>query len=117
MKCPSRRLSYEEDSPLDQLMVERAMSPALWQSRPAKQESPKRRYAKQSRPRYPTVRALPQTGHCSARSASSSTSGGRRLGLDFQCAWEASPRLALARREQHQRPEHLALMLVALDPA
>lgn len=38
------------------------------------------------------------------------------LGLDAQAAYEASLRLALARREREHRPEHLALGLVALDP-
>jgi hypothetical protein len=38
------------------------------------------------------------------------------LGLDTQAAYEASLRLALARREREHRPEHLALALVALDP-
>lgn len=38
------------------------------------------------------------------------------LGLDARCAWEASLRLALARAELEQRPEHLAMVLVALDP-
>lgn len=38
------------------------------------------------------------------------------LGLDARCAWEASLRLALARAEREQRPEHLAMVLVALDP-
>ncbi|MGC5012929.1 Clp protease N-terminal domain-containing protein [Streptosporangium sp. DT93] len=38
------------------------------------------------------------------------------LGLDAQAAYEASLRLALARRERRHRPEHLALALVALDP-
>ncbi|MET7400644.1 Clp protease N-terminal domain-containing protein [Dactylosporangium sp. NPDC005572] len=38
------------------------------------------------------------------------------LGLDAQAAFEASLRLALARRERDHRPEHLALVLVALDP-
>ncbi|HEX8626550.1 MAG TPA: Clp protease N-terminal domain-containing protein [Catenuloplanes sp.] len=38
------------------------------------------------------------------------------LGLDAQAAYEASLRLALARRECEHRPEHLALTLVALDP-
>ncbi|GAA3032441.1 Clp protease N-terminal domain-containing protein [Streptosporangium longisporum] len=38
------------------------------------------------------------------------------LGLDAQAAYEASLRLALARREREHRPEHLALALVALDP-
>ncbi|GHJ47050.1 peptidase [Catellatospora sp. TT07R-123] len=39
-----------------------------------------------------------------------------RLGLDAQAAYEASLRLALARRERGHRAEHLALCLVALDP-
>ena len=39
-----------------------------------------------------------------------------RLGLDAQAAYEASLRLALARRERQHRPEHLALVLVTLDP-
>ncbi|MGI5146606.1 Clp protease N-terminal domain-containing protein [Plantactinospora sp. CA-294935] len=38
------------------------------------------------------------------------------LGLDAQAAYEASLRLALARRDREHRPEHLALSLVALDP-
>lgn len=38
------------------------------------------------------------------------------LGLDAQAAYEASLRLALARRDREHRPEHLALCLVALDP-
>ncbi|MFI6510607.1 Clp protease N-terminal domain-containing protein [Streptosporangium sp. NPDC050855] len=38
------------------------------------------------------------------------------LGLDAQAAYEASLRLALARREREHRPEHLAMALVALDP-
>lgn len=38
------------------------------------------------------------------------------LGLDAQAAYEASLRLALARRERDHRPEHLALALVAVDP-
>lgn len=38
------------------------------------------------------------------------------LGLDAQAAYEASLRLALARRERQHRPEHLALVLVTLDP-
>ena len=38
------------------------------------------------------------------------------LGLDAQAAYEASLRLALARREREHRPEHLALVLVTLDP-
>jgi hypothetical protein len=38
------------------------------------------------------------------------------LGLDAQAIYEASLRLALARREREHRPEHLALCLVALDP-
>jgi hypothetical protein len=38
------------------------------------------------------------------------------LGLDAQAAYEASLRLALARRERDHRPDHLALVLVALDP-
>ncbi|MFI7430782.1 Clp protease N-terminal domain-containing protein [Micromonospora sp. NPDC049836] len=38
------------------------------------------------------------------------------LGLDAQAAYEASLRLALARRDRGHRPEHLALTLVALDP-
>ncbi|HEU5332270.1 MAG TPA: Clp protease N-terminal domain-containing protein [Actinocrinis sp.] len=38
------------------------------------------------------------------------------LGLDAQAAYEASLRLALARRERQHRPEHLALALVTLDP-
>lgn len=39
------------------------------------------------------------------------------LGLDAQAAYEASLRLALARRDREHRPDHLALTLVALDPA
>ncbi|OHV28454.1 MULTISPECIES: Clp protease N-terminal domain-containing protein [Pseudofrankia] len=38
------------------------------------------------------------------------------LGLDAQAAYEASLRLALARRERAHRPEHLALALGVLDP-
>ncbi|HUB38174.1 MAG TPA: Clp protease N-terminal domain-containing protein [Streptosporangiaceae bacterium] len=38
------------------------------------------------------------------------------LGLDGQAAYEASLRLALARRDREHRPDHLALTLVALDP-
>ncbi|MGW7537671.1 Clp protease N-terminal domain-containing protein [Amycolatopsis sp. NPDC054798] len=38
------------------------------------------------------------------------------LGLDAQAAYEASLRLALARREREHRTEHLAFVLVALDP-
>ncbi len=38
------------------------------------------------------------------------------FGLDAQAAYEASLRLALARRDREHRPEHLALTLVALDP-
>ncbi|MDG4790826.1 Clp protease N-terminal domain-containing protein [Micromonospora sp. WMMD1102] len=38
------------------------------------------------------------------------------FGLDAQAAYEASLRLALARRDREHRPEHLALALVALDP-
>jgi hypothetical protein len=38
------------------------------------------------------------------------------LGLDAQAAYEASLRLALARREREHRTEHLALTLAALDP-
>lgn len=38
------------------------------------------------------------------------------LGLDAQAAYEASLRLALARRDRQHRPDHLALTLVALDP-
>lgn len=38
------------------------------------------------------------------------------LGLDAQAAYEASLRLALARREREHRPEHLAFVLVTLDP-
>ncbi|NUR72351.1 MAG: peptidase [Hamadaea sp.] len=38
------------------------------------------------------------------------------LGLDAQAAYEASLRLALARRERDHRPEHLAQTLVAIDP-
>jgi len=38
------------------------------------------------------------------------------LGLDAQAIYEASLRLALARRERQHRPEHLALSIVALDP-
>lgn len=38
------------------------------------------------------------------------------VGLDVQAAYEASLRLALARREREHLPEHLALTLVALDP-
>ncbi len=38
------------------------------------------------------------------------------LGLDAQAAYDASLRLALARREDRHRPEHLAMALVSLDP-
>ncbi len=38
------------------------------------------------------------------------------LGLDAQAAYEASLRLALARRERAHRAEHLALALLAIDP-
>jgi hypothetical protein len=38
------------------------------------------------------------------------------IGLDAQAAYSASLRLALARRERTHRPEHLALILIALDP-
>lgn len=38
------------------------------------------------------------------------------LGLDAQAVYEASLRLALARREREHRPEHLALTLLAVDP-
>jgi hypothetical protein len=38
------------------------------------------------------------------------------IGLDAQAAYEASLRLALARRDREHRPQHLALTLVALDP-
>ncbi|MFC4060063.1 hypothetical protein ACFOWE_17290 [Planomonospora corallina] len=38
------------------------------------------------------------------------------LGLDAQAAYEASLRLALARREREHRTEHLALALTTLDP-
>jgi hypothetical protein len=38
------------------------------------------------------------------------------LGLDAQASYEASLRLALARRDREHRSEHLALCLVALDP-
>ena len=38
------------------------------------------------------------------------------LGLDAQASYEASLRLALARWDRDHRPEHLALVLVALDP-
>jgi Clp amino terminal domain, pathogenicity island component len=38
------------------------------------------------------------------------------VGLDAQAAYEASLRLALARHEREHRPEHLALVLVAVDP-
>lgn len=41
---------------------------------------------------------------------------GPPLGLDAQAAYEASLRLALARRDGEHRREHLALSLVALDP-
>lgn len=37
------------------------------------------------------------------------------LGLDVQAAYEASLRLALARRDDRHRPEHLAMALVSLD--
>jgi len=38
------------------------------------------------------------------------------LGLDAQASYEASLRLALARREREHRPQHLAFALLALDP-
>ncbi|MEV4134756.1 Clp protease N-terminal domain-containing protein [Dactylosporangium sp. NPDC049742] len=38
------------------------------------------------------------------------------MGLDAQAAFEASLRLALARRERDHRTEHLAFALTALDP-
>jgi hypothetical protein len=38
------------------------------------------------------------------------------LGLDAQAAYEASLRLALARRERAHRAEHLALALLTVDP-
>jgi hypothetical protein len=38
------------------------------------------------------------------------------IGLDTEAAYAASLRLALARRERDHRVEHLALVLVALDP-
>lgn len=38
------------------------------------------------------------------------------LGIDAQASYEASLRLALARRERQHRREHLALVLVGLDP-
>jgi hypothetical protein len=38
------------------------------------------------------------------------------LGLDAQGAYGASLRLALARRERQHRAEHLAMVLVSLDP-
>jgi len=38
------------------------------------------------------------------------------LGLDAQAVYEASLRLALARRDHEHRTEHLALALVAFDP-
>ncbi|TWP50924.1 peptidase [Lentzea tibetensis] len=38
------------------------------------------------------------------------------LGLDAQAVYEASLRLALARRERVHRPHHLAMALLALDP-
>ncbi|GAB2745916.1 Clp protease N-terminal domain-containing protein [Kitasatospora kifunensis] len=38
------------------------------------------------------------------------------LGVDAQAVYEASLRLALARRERQHRSEHLALALVSLDP-
>jgi hypothetical protein len=38
------------------------------------------------------------------------------LGLDVQAAYETSLRLALARREDRHRPEHLAMALVSPDP-
>ncbi len=51
------------------------------------------------------------------RSAARRRSRDRRpaWGLDGQAAYEASLRLALARRERDHRPEHLALTLVTLD--
>lgn len=38
------------------------------------------------------------------------------IGTDFQAVYEASLKLALARQDREHRPEHLALMLVSLDP-
>ncbi|HEX3588772.1 MAG TPA: Clp protease N-terminal domain-containing protein [Pseudonocardiaceae bacterium] len=38
------------------------------------------------------------------------------LGLDAQAAYEASLRLALARRDRDHRPEHLAIALTTFDP-
>lgn len=38
------------------------------------------------------------------------------LGLDAHAGYEASLRLALARRERQHRPEHLAMVLLSLDP-
>jgi len=38
------------------------------------------------------------------------------VGIDAQAAYEASLRMALARRERPHRTEHLALTLVSLDP-
>jgi hypothetical protein len=38
------------------------------------------------------------------------------IGLDAQATYEASLRLALARRDRVHRPEHLAFTLVAVDP-
>ncbi|HEY3843107.1 MAG TPA: Clp protease N-terminal domain-containing protein [Acidimicrobiales bacterium] len=43
-------------------------------------------------------------------------SGVPPIGLDAQAAYEASLRLAIARRERKHQPQHLALALVALDP-
>ena len=58
-------------------------------------------------PRWP-MGARPARRRCAAMSPA--------LGLDAQAAYEASLRLALARRERQHRPEHLALVLVAIDP-
>ena len=38
------------------------------------------------------------------------------IGLDAEATYAASLRLALARREREHRPEHLVLVLAALDP-
>ena len=63
-----------------------------------------------------------QVGRAPVFPLSTSSSRRRRdrirppLGVDVRAAYEASLRLALARRERRHRPEHLALALVSLDP-
>lgn len=61
-----------------------------------------------------TRESLLPRGAASARRRSTRMSP--PTGLDAQAAYEASLRLALARRDRQHRPEHLALALVALDP-